>query len=137
MSIFGTAKQGVAERRVTFTWSGPATEEYAGNVWGERVKLSVTHNKDRKRFEATVSRCQWSQGDGYVMESHAVFTDPFVTFRTAPCARFSNGQFSGFVAETMAAADILAAGAVEGMSPAAVRAGELFARAATLAAVTA
>jgi hypothetical protein len=131
MSIFDTAKQGVGERRVVFTWSGPATEEYAGNVWGERVKLSITHNKDRKRFEATVSRCQWSQGDGYVMERHAVFVDAFVTFHTAPCARYSAGRFSEFVAETKTKAEMYAAPAV--VVDGSVKARELFRKAAELA----
>lgn len=133
MSIFDAAKRGNGERRVTFTWSGAATEEYAGNLWGERVKLSITHNKDRKRFEATVSRCQWSQGEGYVMESHAIFTDAFVTFHTVPCARYSSGQFSEFVAEVRTLAEGYAAGVLVGHDGAAA----LFAQAAELVAVTA
>ncbi len=133
MSIFDKAKRSDKERRVVFTWSGPATEDYAGGVWGERVKLSITHDKDRKRFEATVSRCRWSEGDGYVSEMHEMWVDPRVTFHTAPCARFSIGRFSEFVAETMTAADGYAAGVLVGHDTATA----LFRDAATLAGVPA
>ena len=133
MSLFDTAKRSDGERRVTFTWSGPATREDTGSLWGDRVKLTIGHNKDRKRFEATVSRCEWSQGDGYVMERFGVFVDPIVTFHAVPCGRFSAGTFSNFVAVVMSAADNYATGVFAENATAAA----LFVHAATLAGVTA
>lgn len=86
------------ERKVTFSFDGPAIEDNDQfEDWHERISISVTHDSDKKRFEAHVWWCKAAERDGYTMEQHAIFTDPYVLIAQEPVGRFSENKFNAFV----------------------------------------
>lgn len=100
------------DRKVTFAFDGPAIEDNDQfEDWHERIKVVVTHSQKNKRFEAHVMWCKAAERDGYTMEQHAIFTDPYVLIAQEPVGRFSENKFNAFVARTQsecvaAAADV-------------------------------
>jgi hypothetical protein len=69
------------------------------DVWHERVKVSCSHNADRKRYEAHVSWCKAAQRNGFSIEQVAIFTDPYVLlFHSEPVGRYSDNKFEAFCA---------------------------------------
>jgi hypothetical protein len=118
--MFQHAKITYRDRKTTAAFDGPvleATPEDGAEVWHERVKLTMSHNKDKKRYEAYISWCKAAERNGFQVEQSAIFTDPFVEFATAPAARFSENNFESFcsqviaMVEAVAATDDLATGA--------------------------
>jgi hypothetical protein len=68
-------------------------------VWNERVKVTCSHNADRKRYEAHVSWCKAAQRNGFSIEQVAIFTDPYVLlFHSEPVGRYSDNKFEAFCA---------------------------------------
>lgn len=87
------------DRKVEFAFDGPAIEDNDQfEDWRERIKVSVTHSQKNKRFEAHVMWCKAAERDGYTMEQHAIFTDPYVLIAQEPVGRFSENKFNAFVA---------------------------------------
>jgi hypothetical protein len=101
--MFHTATTTYRDRRTTYSFDGPVIEEkdvYDGeDIWNERIKVSCSHNKDKKRYEAYVSWCKASSRGNFSIEQHAIFTDPNVQLATAPTGRFSENKFEAFCTE--------------------------------------
>lgn len=87
------------DRKVTFAFDGPAISEPDDfEDWHARIKITVTHDSKKKRYEAHVSWCKAAERDGYTMEQFAIFSDPYVLVCAEPTGRFSESKFSAFVA---------------------------------------
>ncbi len=92
------------DRKVSHDWYGPETEStrHAGETARRVVRVSVTHNKDRKRYEATVSTYTRENHNGYVIESHKFSMrnddtgDLHVTVGTEPVTRYGARTFDEF-----------------------------------------
>jgi len=111
--VFQHAKITYRDRRTTAAFDGPvleSTPEDGVEVWHERVKVTMSHNKDKKRYEAYISWCKASERNGFQVEQSAIFTDPFVEFATAPAARFSENKFEVFCTEVQAMCNVIVAG---------------------------
>jgi len=109
--MFQNAKFTYRDRKTTASFDGPALEstpEDGAEVWHERIKVSFTHNKSKKAYEAHVSWCKAAERDGYGMEQVAIFTDAYVLLATAPAARFSENKFEAFCAEVQGMCEIIA-----------------------------
>lgn len=98
--MFHTATTSYRDRRVSYAFNGPVIEQediYDGaEVWNERIKVTCSHNKDKKRYEAYVSWCKASTRGDFSIEQHAIFTDPNVLVVVEPAARFSEKTFGAF-----------------------------------------
>lgn len=89
------------DRKVTMAFDGPVLPQEKDDieVWHERVKVSCSHNADRKRYEAHVSWCKAAQRNGFSIEQVAIFTDPYVLlFHSEPVGRYSDNKFEAFCA---------------------------------------
>jgi hypothetical protein len=89
------------DRKVTMAFDGPVLPQEKDDidVWHERVKVSCSHNKDKKVYEAHVSWCKASQRNGFAMEQTAIFTDPHILISREPAARFNENKFATFCAQ--------------------------------------
>jgi hypothetical protein len=99
------------DRKVSFNFDGPflEKEEFETENWHERIKVTMSHNKDKKRYEAHISWCKAAQRGNFSIEQHAIFTDPRVEFATAPAARYSENKFEAFCSEVIAMANVIVA----------------------------
>lgn len=103
--MFQHATITIRDRKVTFGFDGPflQKEEWDTEDWHERVKVTVTHNADRKRYEAHVSWCKAAQRNGFLIEQVAIFTDPYsLLMRSEPVGRYSESKFNAFVVSVQA-----------------------------------
>lgn len=100
--MFQNAKVQERDRKMTFSFDGPAIDmEDAGpdEKWYERIKVTCTHDADKKRYEAHVSWCKASQRGNFSVEQSAIFVDPYVLLYLEPVARYSANKFSAFCAQ--------------------------------------
>lgn len=99
--MFQHAKITYRDRRTTAAFDGPVLESTPEDleVWHERIKVSFTHNKTMKAYEAHVSWCKAAERNGYGMEQVAIFTDAHALLATTPAARFSENKFEAFCTE--------------------------------------
>lgn len=68
--MFENAKMKESDRRVEYVFDGETTVDEHGTEWVQRIKLVCSHNKDYKRYEATVWRCLARDAGGYGVERH-------------------------------------------------------------------
>lgn len=100
--MFTSATTTHRDRRTTFSFDGPvlaSTPEDGTDIWNERIKVTCSHNKNKKRYEAYVSWCKASSRGSYSMEQHAIFTDPNVLVTSEPAARYSENKFEAFCSQ--------------------------------------
>lgn len=111
--MFEKATKVNRDRKVIYQFNGPILEVDVMNdgaeVWNERIKVTMSHNKDKKRYEAYISWCKAAERNGFSIEQSAIFTDPFVEFATAPAARYSENNFEVFCSEVIAMANVIVA----------------------------
>ncbi len=88
------------DRKTTFAFDGPAipNDESTGTYdnWHERIKVTCTHDAKRKQYEAHVSWCKASERNGYSVEQHAIFTDPYILVHSMAVGRFNESKFGAF-----------------------------------------
>lgn len=107
--IFNNAHRVDGYRRITFIYDDPREADAAGAPYGEsgwhaRIKLTIEHNKDYKRFEARISRCmatvRETAGTVYGVEhvSDVLGSGWSTRFMTEPVARYSAAQLERFAA---------------------------------------
>jgi hypothetical protein len=110
-TVFEKARISKRDRKVTYSFDGPVLEQEPGDieVWNERVKLTMSHDKDKKVYTAYISWCKASERNGFSIEQHAIFSDPYVQFATAPAARYSESKFEAFCSEVIAMANVIVA----------------------------
>lgn len=101
------------DRRTTYSFDGPVIEQkdvYDGaDIWNERIKVTCSHNKDKKRYEAYVSWCKASSRGNYSVEQFAIFTDPNVLVFAEATARFSENKFNAFCTQVQSECERIAA----------------------------
>lgn len=110
--MFEKATKVYRDRKVTYQFNGPELEptpEDGAEVWHERIKVTMSHNKEKKRYEAYISWCKAAERNGFSIEQSAIFTDPYVEFATAPAARYSENNFEVFCSEVIAMANVIVA----------------------------
>jgi hypothetical protein len=111
-TVFEKAKVTNRDRKVIYSFDGPvleSTPEDGADIWNERIKVTMSHNKDKKRYEAYISWCKASSRGAFSVEQHAIFTDPMVEFATASAARYSENNFGVFCSEVIAMANVIVA----------------------------
>lgn len=89
-------------RKMTLAFDGPMlpNDEHDTYEWHERIKVTCTHNTTKKRYEAHVSWCKAAERNGYGVEQHAIFTDPYLFIMcSAPVGRFNENKFGAFCTE--------------------------------------
>lgn len=103
------------DRKMTFSFDGPVIEQkdvYDGaDIWNERIKVTCSHNKDKKRYEAYVSWCKASSRGNFSVEQFAIFSDPNVLVSTMPVVRFNENKFNAFCAQVQSECASIAADA--------------------------
>jgi hypothetical protein len=70
-----------------------------------RVKVTTSHNKDRKEFRTYVSVCWFEESGNFVIEKSigSIFGDLFAkTIAVTPCNRYSEKNFELAIAEGIA-----------------------------------
>lgn len=100
--MFEHAKTTHRDRKVTFSFDGPAVEkeEFETEDWHQRINVTVSHNPKKKCYEAYVRWCKAAERNGYTMEQHAIFTDPLVLLmQSEPVGRYNENKFNAFVAQ--------------------------------------
>jgi len=100
--MFQNAKVQERDRKMTFDFDGPSVVmEDAGpdEKWWERIKVTCTHNADKKQYEAHVSWCKASRRGNFSIEQFAIFSDPRALIAGVPAARYSANKFSAFCTE--------------------------------------
>jgi hypothetical protein len=120
--MFEKATKVYRDRKITYQFNGPvleSTPEDGAEVWHERVKLTMSHDKDKKMYTAYISWCKAAERNGFQVEQSAIFTDPYVQFATAPAARFSENKFELFCTEVIAMANVVVADPELAQGPAA------------------
>ena len=101
--MFQNAIKVEKDRRITYIFDGPEVEDQdvPGEIWNRRVKISVTHMQNSKRFNAGVMRVLYCERDGYAVERSAPFTEDYAIVLSEPVARFSAGRFQAFAMKAL------------------------------------
>ncbi len=90
--INATATRTSRDRRVTYSWEGPAIEDEKDPGWNECIQLVISHNKDGKCYTATLYKVAIGKRDTYSMIRYEVFAD---TNRAV--TRIGIGGYSHFI----------------------------------------
>lgn len=88
------------DRRVSYSWVGQP--DALGVSKG--IRLSFTHDKTRKRYDATFSRYETERSAGFIIERHTFdFGAGATSYRatTSSVARFAASSFAAFQAATI------------------------------------
>lgn len=101
--MFEKATRVNGDRRVTLSFDGPiiTDDQHLDDEWRRRIKVTCTHSKDTKRFEATVWRVAVAHRDGYTMERFAFFSGDNATVKTRPVPRYSANALELFVLDVI------------------------------------
>ena len=82
-----------SDREITYTWrSKDQSIQFEGELVGGYVKLSISHDSDRKQFRAFIQFAHYDQTQGYEVVKFALYDDvtyPHGTVATQPIARYS------------------------------------------------
>jgi coenzyme F420-reducing hydrogenase alpha subunit len=97
-----------SDREITYTWrSKDQNIEMDGDQWGGYVKLSISHDSDRKQFSAFIQFAHYNTSRGYESVQYTIWDQvnyPHGTVATQPIARYSAkalGEFETQVIELL------------------------------------
>jgi hypothetical protein len=97
-----------SDREITYTWrSKDQSIQFEDEMVGGYVKLSISHDSDRKQFRAFIQFAHYDQTQGYEVVKFALYDDvtyPHGTVATQPIARYSAkalGEFETRVIELL------------------------------------
>jgi len=100
------------EREVTYTWrSKNQSIEFDGNLVGGLVRLSISHDANRKEFSAYLGFIHWGTGNGYATETFTIFDRvnfPAVSFGAQKVARYSQKALDAYESQILGALRISA-----------------------------
>lgn len=105
--INATATRTFRDRRVTYSWEGPAIEDEKDPGWNECIQLVISHNKDGKCYTATLYKVAIGKRDTYSMIRYEVFGSPQALVLKKHVARYSDNSFSLFESEVLDKCDEL------------------------------
>lgn len=97
LSDMGERFANYSNRRITYNWTGPYTTDQHGKEVAKRIKLSISHDKDRKAYTATISRCETEKNDLFRIERYELFGNS-TRVAMLPVARHSDKALDVFVA---------------------------------------
>lgn len=83
----------ISSREAIYIFDGPLTGE---EDWNHRIRVRHSHDKDKRQYTTTVSRCVARTQGGFDVERHAVFSDLYMTFASQPVARYSDKSFMAY-----------------------------------------
>jgi len=99
------------ERKVTYSWDGPAIEDAKDPGWNTRIDLVIEHDKNAKCYTATVYKLAARRDPrGYTTTMFSVFGSPAARFMKKPAGRFSENGLVLFESEVLNECDRLTAG---------------------------
>lgn len=98
------------DRKVTYSWDGPAIEDAKDPGWNTRIDLVIEHNKNVKCYTATVYKLAARIDRGYTMTMFNVFGSPSALIMKKPAGRFSENGLAIFESEVLNECDRLTAG---------------------------
>lgn len=98
------------DRTISYKWRTASTTKEvngSGDLWGEQITLSMSHDKDRKQFYAHLRHSYWQESRGFLCEQFALFggENPAILVSREPVARYSQKAFDSFIAKTIAYLD--------------------------------
>jgi hypothetical protein len=103
--MFSTATRTERDRRVSYAFDGPVIDDPAYKdeleEWHVRYKITFSHNKTSKRFEADVWKAAAATRNGYTMERFEIFSGSSGVIAVQSAARFSQSAFDKFIAYAM------------------------------------
>ena len=96
------------DREITYTWrSRNQNIEVDGDQWGGYVNLRISHDSDRKQFNAFIQFAHYNTSRGYESVQYTIWDQvnyPYGTVATQPIARYSAkalGEFETRVIELL------------------------------------
>lgn len=96
------------DREITYTWrSLNQNIEVDGDQWGGYVNLRISHDSDRKQFNAFIQFAHYNTSRGYESVQYTIWDKvnyPYGTVATQPIARYSAkalGEFETRVVELL------------------------------------
>lgn len=101
--MFENAKIKEGDRRVEYVFDGDVTVDEHGKEWVQRIKLVCDHDKDYKRYTASVWRCLAGVQGPFIVER---FDDVLSghnndTLLREPVERYSVKSFDAFCGRAM------------------------------------
>lgn len=104
MSIFHTdpiIQVNSNQRSAKLTWTLGEGADFDGDHATKVAQLSIWHDKDDKRFTASVQRVDVGQSGGFRVEKFAPFSGTRFQLSSTPCARFSAKAFDAAVSAAL------------------------------------
>ena len=87
------ATRKLGDREITYTWRSPSHSiQFEGEQVGGMVRLSISHDSDRKQFSAFIQFAHYENASGYEVVKFTIFDTvnyPCGTVATQPIARYS------------------------------------------------
>jgi hypothetical protein len=100
------ATRKVGDREITYTWRSPSQSiQFEGEQVGGMVRLSISHDSDRKQFRAFIQFAHYDRAQGYEVVKFTVFDTvnyPHGAVATQPIARYSAKALSEFESRVIA-----------------------------------
>lgn len=100
------ATRKVKDREIVYTWQSKNQNiEFEGELVGGMVKLTISHDSDRKEFRAFMQFAHYDNSNGYQIYKFTIFDNvnyPSGTVASQPIARYSAkalGEFEARVIE--------------------------------------
>jgi hypothetical protein len=102
------ATRKLGDREITYTWRSPSHSiQFEGEQVGGMVRLSISHDSDRKQFSAFIQFAHYENTSGYEVVKFTIFDTvnyPHGRVATQPIARYSVkalGEFEARVLELL------------------------------------
>ena len=93
------------DREITYTWrSLNQNIELDGDQWGGYVNLRISHDSDRKQFNAFIQFAHYNTSRGYESVQYTIWDKvnyPYGTVATQPIARYSAKALGEFEAQVI------------------------------------
>ena len=105
--INATATRTTDDRKVTYQWEGPAIPDKNDPGWNECIQLIISHDKDRRCYNATLYKVAIGKRETYSMIRYELFSSPSALVLKKPVARYSGNSFSLFESEVLDKCDEL------------------------------
>lgn len=109
--ILNMAVVNYGDRKVTYSWrTVDQTVPMDGELWGEMISLTVSHDRNRKEYDAYLRHSHWQNGvggRGFFIERFSIFgaENPSMRVMRESVARYSDKSFDAFTAKVIAHLD--------------------------------
>ena len=111
--ILNMAVVNYGDRKVTYSWrtvDQTVTLDGDNELWGEMISLTISHDRNRKEYDAYLRHSHWQDGKGgrgYFVERYAIFgaENPAMRVMRESVARYSDKSFDALTAKVIAHLD--------------------------------